>query len=150
MADEPEPYRLADDPPAKRRYRPMPGVEASDKRPPEEPTIKRFIGHDPFPWVLGLCVLVWVGLGLGSRSYPPLAYALLVAGFVVLVASEIYLYISIYETDRASGVFSFLSNWYRFAYLHMNPEVGFRPTVLALVGLLMAFTGMGLSMTAPH
>jgi hypothetical protein len=147
MADDPEPYRLSDDPPPKRRYRPMPGAEASNEPPPEEPVLKRFIGHDPFPWALGLCVLVWVGLGLGSRSYHPLAWVLIGAGIVVMVLSEIWLYISIFEENRASGVFAFLSSWYRFIYLHMNPEIGFRPTVLFLVGLLMCFTGMGLSLT---
>jgi hypothetical protein len=142
----PDPYRLSDDPPPKRRYRPMPGAAASDDRPPEEPVLRRFIGHDPFPWALAVCVLVWVGLGVGSRSYPPLAWVLIGAGVVIIVLSEIWLYISIYEDDRAHGVFSLLSNWYRFIYLHMNPEIGFRPTILAIVGLLMCFTGMGLSL----
>ncbi len=145
MADDPEPYCLSDDPPPKRRYRPMPGAEASTE-PPEEPALKRFIGQDPFPWALGLCVLIWVGLGLGSRSYHPLAWVLVGTGIVVMVLSEIWLYISIFEENRASGVFAFLSNWYRLIYLHLNPEIGFRPTILAIVGLLMCFTGMGLSL----
>jgi hypothetical protein len=145
MADDRDAYRLSDDPPPKRRYRPMPGTGPS-KPPAEDSLLRRFIGHDPFPWVLAVCVLVWVGLGLGSRSHPELAWALVVAGIVVVVLSEVYLYVSIFEENRASGVFSFLSNWYRLIYLHMNPEIGLRPTVLAIVGLLMCFTGMGLSL----
>ena len=66
--DNPDAYRLSDDPPPERRYRPMPGVESSDRQTPDEPALKKFVGHDPFLWVLGLCVLVWVGLGVGRTT----------------------------------------------------------------------------------
>ena len=60
-------YKLSDEPPPKRKYRPMPGVKASSEREPDEfdqPALKRFLGTDPFPWALAVCVLVWVVLGL--------------------------------------------------------------------------------------
>ena len=68
----------------------------------------------------------------------------------MIVLSEVWLYISIFEDDRSHGVFAFLSNWYRALYLHLNPEMGFRPTILGLVGLLMSFTGAGLAATSKH
>ena len=70
--DAPKPYRLSDDPPPRRRYRPMPGARASSDRDPDafdEPALKRFFGTDPFPWALALCVLLWVGLALGARAW---------------------------------------------------------------------------------
>ncbi len=146
---DPGTYGMADDPPPKRRFRHMPGASGHnniESRSDDRPTLRKFIGHDPFPWVLALCVLVWVGLGLGARRYPMLGFGLVGAGLIVILLSQIWLYISIYEDDRKSALLSFLFNWYRLIYLYMNPELTWRPTVLAIVGVLMCFTGMGLGL----
>ena len=95
--DPPKPYRLSDEPPPRRRYRPMPGVRASSERGPDpfdEPALKRFFGTDPFPWALALCVLLCVGLGLGARAWVGCAVLLILAGFAVIVLSQLWLYLS--------------------------------------------------------
>jgi hypothetical protein len=145
--DVPEPYRLSHDPPPGRRYRPMPGVRASSERGPDEfdkPVLKRFLGTDPFPWALALCVVVWVGLGLGARAWVGCAGLLVIAGLVTVVLSQLWLCLSIYEDDRVSGILALVSDWFRSLYLHMYPELAWRPTLLAVVGVLMVFTGTGL------
>jgi hypothetical protein len=155
MADESEdealePYRLADEPPPKRRYRPMKGFRASSERDPDEfdkPALKRFLGTDPFPWALALCVLLWVGLGLGNRVTPICSGLLVLAGLAVMFFSQVWLYLSIFMDDMEAGIFSLISGFYRVAYLYMNPELAWRPSLLALVGLLMMITGFGLGIS---
>jgi len=145
--DEPTPYQLADDPPPKRRYRPMKGFRASSDREPDEfenPALKRFLGADPFPWALALCVAIWLGLGLATRTEPLIGFVLVAAGLIVCLLSQIWLYVSIFLEDREAGFFSMLSGWYRVFYLYMNPELAWRPSILAGVGLLMAFTGIAM------
>jgi hypothetical protein len=145
--DTPQPYRLSDDPPPKRKYRPMPGVRASSEREPDEfdqPVLKRFLGTDPFPWALALCAVVWIGLGLGTRVWVGCAGVLVVAGVVTVILSQLWLCLSIYEDDRVSGFLALVSDWFRSMYLHMYPQLAWRPTLLAVVGLLMMFTGVGL------
>jgi hypothetical protein len=146
---DPGTYGLADDPPPpRRRYRPMPGARASSERPEEEPALRRFFGLDPFPWVLAICVLVWIGLGLVARQVPPVGFVLVGVGLLVCLLSQVWLYLSIYETDQDSFFWSLLSGWYRLFYLYMNPELVWRPSVLALVGILMALTGIGIFMNS--
>jgi hypothetical protein len=139
---DPGTYGLSDEPPPKRRYRPMPGVKASSWRPPEEPKLRRFFGLDPFPWVLAACVVVWVGLGLMTRVVPIAGMFLAAAGIMVMFLSQLWLYLSIFEDDRDSFILSLLSGWYRIFYLYLNPEIAWRPGVLAAVGLLMCGSGL--------
>jgi hypothetical protein len=141
---DPGTYGLSDEPPPRRRYRAMPGVKASSERPEEEPALRRFFGLDPFPWVLAACVLVWIGVGLATRQVPLLGFALVGLGLMVCVLSQVWLYVSIYETDQDSFFFSLISGWYRLFYLYMNPELVWRPMVLGVVGILMAITGVAL------
>jgi hypothetical protein len=148
--EEPEPYRLADEPPPKRRYRAMPGVKASSEREPDqfdEPALKRFFGTDPFPWALILCVLIWVGLGLGSRVTPICAGVLVLAGLATVLLSQFWLYLSIFFDDPDYGFLAFISGWYRMFYLYSNPEVVWRPALLSLVGVLMTLTGAALGIS---
>jgi hypothetical protein len=137
-------YGLSEDPPPKRRYRAMPGVKASSERPPEEPKLRQFFGLDPFPWVLALCVLVWVGLGMASRVVPQMGLVLMMVGFAVIVLSQAWLYLSIFEDDRDSFFIALISGWYRIFYLYLNPELAWRPGVLAGIGILMVVTGVGM------
>jgi hypothetical protein len=153
-ADEPEsdgkPYRLSDGPPPRRRYRPMMGFRGSSERGPDEfdrPALKRFLGTDPFPWALALCVVVWVGLGLGARVTPISALVLGIAGLAVIILSQLWLYLSIFMDDSQAGVISLLCGWYRMFYLYMYPELAWRPSLLAFVGLLMTITGFGLGIS---
>ena len=48
--------------------------------------------------------------------------------------------------DREAGFMSLLCGWYRVFYLYMNPELAWRPSLLAFVGLLMMMTGGGLGL----
>jgi hypothetical protein len=147
--DESGPYRLAKDaPPVRRRYRPMPGDKASSERndddPYDQPVLKRFMGADPFPWALAMCVLTWVILGLIARHDYWIGLVMVGVGFGVCIGSQIWLYVSIFMDDREAGILSLISGWYRVFYLYMNPELAWRPTLLTLVGALMAFTGIAL------
>ena len=148
--DEPEPYRLSDDPPPRRKYRAMPGVRASSEREPDEfdkPVLKRFLGADPFPWALALSVVVWVGLGLGTKAWGGCAALLILAGIATMFLAQLWLCLSIFEDDRAAGIFALVSDWFRSMYLHMYPELAWRPSVLMVVGALMMFTGIGLGVS---
>jgi hypothetical protein len=120
----------------------MPGVKASSWRPPEEPKLRRFFGLDPFPWVLAVCVLVWVGLGLATRVVPAVGFVLVVTGLAVILLSQAWLYLSIFSEDRDSFFLSLLSGWYRVFYLYANPELAWRPGVLSALGLLMCLSGV--------
>jgi len=137
-------YQLSDESKPKRRYRPMPGVKASSDREPDEfdkPVLKRFLGNDPFPWAVVLCVLMWVGLGLAaSRIHPAFAGLLFLAGMAVIVLSQVWLYASIFLEDLEAGVLSFVCGFYRIAYLYQNPDLTWRPGVLTVMGLLMIVT----------
>jgi hypothetical protein len=150
MADDaPDPYRLSDERPPRRRYRPMPGVRASSERdadPFDEPALRRFLGTDPFPWALALCVLLWVGLAVGARAWVGCAVLLVLAGFVVIVLSQLWLYLSIFLDDADSGLLALVSGWYRTFYLYSNPELVWRPALLAGIGLLMVLTGGGVGL----
>jgi len=147
MSDDetPKPYRLSGDPPPRRRYRPMPGSRASSERGPDpfdEPALNRFFGTDPFPWALALCILLGVGLGLGTRAWAGCAVLLVLAGFAVIILSQLWLYLSIFLEDADSGLLALASGWYRTFYLYANPELVWRPALLALAGLLMIMTGV--------
>ena len=104
--------------------------------------LRRFFGTDPFPWALALCVVIWVGLGLGARATPICSGVLVVAGIATIVLCQVWLYLSIFMDDRAAGILSLISDWYCTLYLWANPELSWRPSLLALVGLLMTITGM--------
>jgi hypothetical protein len=148
--DDPTPYRLADEPLPRQRYRPMRGFRASFEREPDpfdQSALRRFFGTDPFPWALALCTLLWVGLGLATRAEPLIGFALVALGLIVCLASQVWLYLSIFMEDTAAGFMSLLSGWYRVFYLYMNPELAWRPSILAGMGILMAFTGIGLFLT---
>jgi hypothetical protein len=128
----------------------MKGFRASSEREPDEfdrPALRRFFGADPFPWVLAICVLIWLGLGLATKMEPLIGFVLVAVGLLVCLLSQVWLYVSIFQEDAEAGFFSLLSGWYRVFYLYMNPDLAWRPSVLAGVGLLMAFTGIGLFMT---
>lgn len=148
--EPPKPYRLSDELPPRRRYRPMPGIRASSDREPDgfdKPALKRFFGTDPFPWALVLCVLVWVGLGLGTRQWAPCSVLLAIAGLAVIVVSQVWLYLSIFFDDARDGFLAFVCGWYRTFYLYSNPELAWRPGLLAFVGFLMMITGFGLGIS---
>lgn len=145
--DDQTTYQLADEPPPKRRYRPMKGFRASSRREPDEfdrPVLRQFVGSDPFPWVLTFCVLIWIGLGLATKAEPLIGFGLVVVGLLICLLSQVWLYVSIFLEDAEAGFFSLLSGWYRVFYLYMNPDLAWRPSLLAGVGVLMAFTGIGL------
>jgi hypothetical protein len=148
--DMPEPYRLSSERPTRPRYRRMKGFRASSEREPDEfdkPALKRFLGSDPFPWALALCVLLWVGLGLAARAEPLFGVVLILAGLVVCFLSQVWLYVSIFMDDREAGILSLICGWYRLFYLYANPELVWRPSVLAGVGILMMITGFGMFLT---
>jgi hypothetical protein len=148
--DMPEPYRLSNERPTRPRYVRMKGFRASSDRESDEfdkPALKRFLGSDPFPWALALCVLVWIGLGLATRAEPLFGVALILAGLAVCFLSQLWLYISIFMDDREAGILSLISGWYRLFYLYSNPELAWRPSVLAGVGVLMMITGCGMAWT---
>jgi hypothetical protein len=143
-------YKLSDEPPPKRRFRKMPGEKASSEREPDEfdkPMLKRFLGADPFPWALAVCVLLWIGLGLGTRVHVAFGGLLFLAGFAVCFCAQLWLYLSIFLEDREAGIMSLLCGWYRVFYLYMNPELAWRPFVLTAIGVLMIFTSLGLGLT---
>jgi len=143
-------YKLSDEQLPKRRYRKMPGEKASSEREPDEfdtPALKRFLGADPFPWALAVCVLLWVGLGLGTRVHMAFGVLLFLAGMAICVLAQIWLYLSIFLDDREAGFLSLLSGWYRLFYLYMNLELVWRPFVLSTIGILMMFTSVGLGLT---
>ena len=90
---------------------------------------------------LALCVLLCVGLGLGARAWVGCAVLLILAGFGVMVLSQLWLYLSIFLDDADSGLLALVSGWYRTFYLYSNPELVWRPAVLTLAGLVMIMTG---------
>lgn len=143
--ESPGTYHLSDDPPPRGRYVRQPGFRASSERDPDEfdqPVLKRFFGTDPFPWALAVCVLLWVGLGSGTRVFAPFGLLLFFAGLIVCVLSQVWLYLSIFMDDREAGILSLISGWYRLFYLYANPELAWRPAALAAVGLAMSITGL--------
>jgi hypothetical protein len=140
-------YRVADEPPPERRYRPMKGFRASSEREPDEfdkPALKRFLGSDPFPWALALSAVLWIALGLATRAEPLIGLALFFLGLLVCLLSQVWLYVSIFLDDTEAGFLSLLCGWYRLIYLYMNPELTWRPALLALVGILMSITGVAM------
>lgn len=152
--EPPEPYRLSDEPPPGRRYRPMPGVRASSARGPDKfdkPALRRFLGTDPFPWALALCVVIWVGLGLGNRSWAGCSVVLGFAGMAVIGLSLLWLYLSLFFDDPRDGAVGLISRWYQTlyvrTYLYNYPEVAWRPGLLAFVGFLMTVTAFGLGIS---
>jgi hypothetical protein len=149
-SEDVEPYRLSKDPPPRRRYRPMMGFRGSSERGPDEfdkPALKRFLGTDPFPWAIALSVVAWVGLGLAARSFPICSVFLWTGGLAVVVLSQVWLYLSVFFDDPDGGLWSLFCGWYRTFYLYMNPELAWRPSLLALLGLLMMVTGFGLGIS---
>lgn len=151
-ADELGTYGLSEQKPVKRRYVPMKGFKGSSERGPDEfdqPVLKRFLGTDPFPWALALCAILWLAFGLAARREPVFSIVLLVTGLVVCVLSQLWLYLSIFMDNKASGVLSLFSGWYRFLYLYTNPDICWRPAVLGVVGFLMSVTGMGMMLARP-
>ena len=128
----------------------MPGEKASSEREPDEfdkPVLKRFLGADPFPWALALCVLLWIGLGLATRVHVAFGGLLFFAGLAICVLAQIWLYLSIFLDDREAGILSLLSGWYRLFYLYMNLELVWRPFVLSAIGVLMMLTSVGLGLS---
>jgi len=149
-AEEIGTYKLSDEPPPRRRFRKMPGEKASSEREPDEfdkPMLKRFLGADPFPWALAVCVILWVGLGLGTRVHIAFGVLLFLAGMAIGALAQIWLYLSIFLDDREAGIMSLISGWYRVFYLYMNLELIWRPFVLSTIGCLMMLTSVGLGMT---
>jgi len=140
-------YRLSDEEPPKRRHVPLPPqFDDEDAEPEPESLLARIMARDPFPWMLGASVLIWVGLGLASRKWPPLAFVLIAAGTVVFTLGQVYLYVLIYLESPQDALLSFLSGWYRQFYLWQNPELALKPVLLSGVGILMIVTGS----FAPH
>jgi hypothetical protein len=153
--EDPGTYGLAKEPPPKRRYRPMKGFKASSEREPDEfdqPVMRRFLGTDPFPWMLATAVALWIFLGLATRAEPIFGVVLILAGFGVILTAQIWLYVSIFLDDADHGILSLCFGWYRALYLYMNPEVAWRPMLLSFVGLMMILTGaaVGLNGISPR
>ena len=63
-------------------------------------------------------------------------------GAMVMVLSQVWLFMSIWEDDQDSFILSLISGWYRIFYLYSNPELTWRPGLLALVGFLMMGSGL--------
>ena len=59
----------------------------------------------------------------------------------MIILSQLWLYLSIFLDDADSGLLALVSGWYRTFYLYSNPELVWRPGLLAVVGLLMVVTG---------
>ena len=148
MNDDPVTYRLSDDepPPRRRRYVSPPGAErvAAEFDEPEPSPLGRFAGLDPLPFILALVAVLWVGLGLATGVWPWMGLVLAGAGLLVCLASKVYLYWLIFTEDERHGWFSLFSGWYRLIYLHQNPELTWRPAIVAVCGLLMILTGVAL------
>jgi hypothetical protein len=141
--DRPGTYRLSDDPPPRRRYRKMAGAGTDQPISRyDESALRRFFGYDPFPWALAVCVFLWVALGFAASHWPPMGFVLMLCGFAVCIFSQLWLYLSIFEEDRTAGILSLLSGWYRLFYLYANPELVWRPALIAFIGLLMIVTGV--------
>jgi hypothetical protein len=141
-------YALQDDETPAPRYIPLPGTDPDAPEPGEErdrepePFGIRLMKWDPFPLVMILSVLLWVGLGLAARRWPPMGLVLVGVGFLVFVIGRVYLYALIYRDDPMHGFLSFMFSWYRVLYLHFNLELTVRPTIISGCGLLMMLTGV--------
>lgn len=147
MADDKTTYGLADEPPPERRYVAQPGFKASRSRPEQDdtPAWRKLLAGDIFLWLYAACAVIWVTFGLMARRDPAWAYALMAAGFGVVAICAVWKILSIFAESPAAGMLSMLSGWYQAIYLRLNPEVAWRPRLLALVGVLMVMTGFGLS-----
>lgn len=146
MADDPETYDLKDERPPRRRYVPLPDNPFADDEvdPPRGRSFAdKFLVWDPFPLLITVVVLTWVGLGLWARRKPAVGLALAAAGLATVLVGEIYLYaLIVRESGAVGGLLSFFFDWYRLIYLHMNLELTLRPKVIVFCGVLMVVTGL--------
>ncbi len=124
---------------------PLPDHSPADEEdPPREGSFaEKFMLWDPFPLLITVVVLTWVGLGLWARRKPAVGLVLAGAGLVTVLVGEIYLYaLIVRESGIAGGLLSFFFDWYRLIYLHMNMELTLRPNVIVFCGVLMVVTGL--------
>lgn len=138
-------YGLADgEPPPPRKYVPIEDRrDDDDEEPPEETPVTRLMMWDPFPLLITVVVLTWVGLGLWARRTPAVGFALATAGLLTIVVGEIYLYaIIVRESGIEGGLLAYFFDWYRLIYLHMNIELTLRPSIVVFCGFLMVVTGV--------
>jgi hypothetical protein len=148
--DMPEPYRLSNVPPTRPHYVRMKGFRASSERESDEfdkPALKRFLGSDPFPWALALCVLVWIGLGLATRAEPQFGLALIGSGLLICLLAQVWIYVSLAQEDPVGAAISVFSSWYRTFMMYTYADVIWKPMLLTLIGVLMVFTGAGMFWT---
>ena len=126
----------------------MRGFRASSERDPDEfdkPVLKRFLGTDPFPWILALAVLLWVSLGLAARHEPVFGGILVLAGIAICFLAHLWLFLSIL-LDGDGGFSAVLSTWMWTFCTYRYAEVIWRPGLLTFVGVMMMFTGMGMGL----
>jgi len=145
MSSDPGEYRLSDEEPPPRRHVPLrkrPRRDTKDDQLEPETFLVRLMSYDPFPWMAGASVLLWVGLGLASRKWPVVGLVLLGCGLLVIALGQIYLYLLIYLDSPKDALLSFLFGWYRQFYLWQNPELTLKPMLLNFIGLGMVLTGM--------
>jgi hypothetical protein len=149
MEDNPGVYRLSgEEPPRRRRYIPPPGADpVPDETDDRAGSFDRSMAFDPFPVILIVAVVVWIGLGLATRAWPWAGLILAAVGLLVCLVSKVYLYLLILREDPRHGWLSVVSKWHRLLYLYQNPELTWRPMVVAGCGLLMILTGVFLLLT---
>jgi hypothetical protein len=92
-SDTPTTYTLANDKKPCGRYVPPPEARydednARRKRKPE-PFWVRLMQWDPFPAIMVVSVLLWVGLGLAARKWPLVVLALGGVGLLVCLVGQI-------------------------------------------------------------
>ncbi len=143
MANDPH-YRLADDPPPKRRPVPIRSDSPADEfEPVQHSLFSRVMGANPFPILIGVVVLTWVGLGLLAMKWPVVGLVLVAAGLLTVFVGKVYLHALIFhEGGTRHGLLSVFSDWYRLFYLHGNIELTLKPNIVMGCGLLMALTGL--------
>jgi hypothetical protein len=144
VSDESGAYSLAADDKPRKRYVPPPEARADKDENEREPDSFwiRLMTWDPFPVIMFVVVVLWVGLGLSARKWPPMGLVLAGVGLLVCLLGELYLYALIFRDGTEHGLLSFFFDWYRLIYLHMNIELTLKPTIISLSGLFMILTGV--------
>jgi hypothetical protein len=135
-------YALSDDDAPRPRYEPPAESDADAPARRDDPFWVRLMEWDPFPLLMFVVVVLWVGLGLAARRWPAAGLGLAGAGLLVCLLGQLYLYALIFRDDPQHALLSFVSKWYRLVYLHFNIELTLRPTIVTGCGVLMVLTGV--------
>ncbi|MCI0703274.1 MAG: hypothetical protein L0241_19525, partial [Planctomycetia bacterium] len=135
MSDESGTYSLADDDKPRGGYVPPPEArpESDEEEVEREPDSFwiRIMVWDPFPLIMVVAILLWVGLGLSARRWPPMGLVLAGVGLLVILLGQLYLYALIFRDGYEHGILSFFFDWYRLIYLSYNIELTLKPMIIS-------------------